>query len=153
MPTPCGGLFVDLIGYHEFGAGFPAHFVVPALKPHAAQECVGIVGGLTNPRVPRPAPGESGKEYEMTPYLKPHTAEWFKVLETVNPRQAAHTKHILSLAGSDAVCSICGDESNRDYKLVNDEAAHNPASTMRLCDDCLDVRRTMHSEKFVLVAS
>ena len=55
----------------------------------------------------------------MAPFLKPHTAEWFKALETTNPRQAAHTKHILSLARSDAVCSICGDESNRDYKLVN----------------------------------
>ena len=48
-------------------------------------------------------PGESGKEYEMTLCLKPHTAEWFKALETVNPRQAAHTKHILSLVGDDAV--------------------------------------------------
>ena len=98
-------------------------------------------------------PGESGKEYEMTLYLKPHTAEWFKVLETVNPLQAAHTKHILSLTGSDAVCSICGDESNRDYKLVNEEAAHSAVSTMRLCDDCLDIRRSMHNENFVLVAS
>jgi hypothetical protein len=88
----------------------------------------------------RRAPDESAKEYEMTHYLKPHTAEWFKVLETVNPRQAA-------------VCSICGDESNRDYKLENDEAAHSPVSTMRLCDDCLDIRRTMHNENFVLVAS
>lgn len=60
----------------------------------------------------------------MTHYLKPHTAEWFKVLETVNPLQAAHTKHILSLAASDAVCSICGDESNRDYEPVNAETTH-----------------------------
>jgi hypothetical protein len=101
----------------------------------------------------RAAPEESGKEYEMTHHLKPHTAEWFKVLETVNPLQAAHTKHILSLADSDAVCSICGDESNKDYKLVNEEAAHSPVSTMRLCDDCLDIRRTMHNENFVLAAS
>jgi hypothetical protein len=98
------------------------------------------------------APGDSGKEYGMAPFLKPHTAEWFKALETTNPRQAAHTKHILSLARSDAVCSICGDESNRDYKLVNKEA-HSPVSTMRLCDDCLEIRRTMHNENFVLVAS
>ena len=89
----------------------------------------------------------------MTPHLKPHTSEWFKALETLNPRQASHTKHILSLAVSDAVCSICGDESNRDYKLVNQEAAHWPVSTMRLCDDCLEVRRTMHGENFVPVAS
>jgi hypothetical protein len=99
------------------------------------------------------AQGDSGKEYGMAPYLKPHTAEWFKALETVNPRQAAHTKHILSLAGNDAVCSMCGDESNREYKLVNKDAAHSPVSTMRLCDDCLGIRRTMHNENFVLVAS
>jgi hypothetical protein len=90
----------------------------------------------------RKAPGESRKEYEMTPHLKPHAAEWFKALETANPRQAAHTKHILSLAGSDAVCSICGDEANRDYKLVNEETALSPVSTMRLCDVCLDIRRS-----------
>jgi hypothetical protein len=88
----------------------------------------------------------------MAPFLKPHTAEWFKALETANPRQAAHTKHILSLAGSDIVCSICGDESNRDYRLFNQEATHSAASTMRLCDDCLEIRRTMHNENFVLVA-
>lgn len=89
----------------------------------------------------------------MAPYLKPHTAEWFKALETVNPPQAAHTKHILSLAVRDAVCSICGDESNRDYKLLSEEAAHGPISTMRLCEDCLEIRRTTHNENFVLIAS
>lgn len=100
-----------------------------------------------------PAPEGSGIGYELRDYLKPHTAEWFKVLETVNPPQAAHTKHILSLADRDAVCSICGDESNRDYKLVNEEAAHGPVSTMRLCDACLDIRRTVYNENFVPVAS
>ena len=89
----------------------------------------------------------------MASHLKPHTAEWFKALETVNPRQAAHTKHILSLAVSDAVCSVCGDESNRDYKLVNDGAASSPVSTMQLCDACLEIRRTVHKENFVPVAS
>jgi hypothetical protein len=89
----------------------------------------------------------------MAPYLKPHTSEWFKALETVNPRQAAHTKHILSLARTDAVCSICGDESNRDYKLVDEKSTHSPVSTMRLCNDCLEIRRTMHRENFVPVAS
>jgi hypothetical protein len=88
----------------------------------------------------------------MTPDLRPHTAEWFKALETANPRKAAHTKHILLFAGSDAVCSICGDEANRDYELVNAEAALGPVSTMRLCDDCVDIRRTVHNENFVLVA-
>jgi len=89
----------------------------------------------------------------MTSHLKPHTAEWFKALETVNPRQAAHTKHILSLADSDAVCSICGDESNKDYEVVSDEVAHAPVSTLRLCDECLEIRRTVHKENFVPVAS
>lgn len=88
-----------------------------------------------------------------TALLKPHTSEWFKALEAVNPRQAAHTRHILSLAGSDAVCSICGDESNRDYKMASAEAVNSPVSTMRLCDECLQIRRTMHSENFVPVAS
>ena len=88
----------------------------------------------------------------MAPHLRPHTAEWFKELETLNPQQAAHTKHILSLTGSDAVCSICGDESNRDYKLLNEEAGHSPVSTMRLCEDCVHIRRSIHNEHFVLIA-
>lgn len=89
----------------------------------------------------------------MAHYLRPHTAEWFKVLESVNPQQAVHTRHILALSRSDAVCSICGDESNRDYKLVGEEAVHCSVSTMRLCDDCLESRRAMHNEHFLPVAS
>ena len=89
----------------------------------------------------------------MVTYLKPHTSEWFKALEAVNPRQAAQTRHVLSLGRSDAVCSICGDESNRDYKLANEEVAHGPVTTMRLCDECLQVRRIMHHEAFVLMAN
>jgi len=41
-------------------------------------------------------------------YLKPHSPEWFAALEKVNPTQAAQTTQILSLAGRDDVCSICG---------------------------------------------
>jgi hypothetical protein len=87
----------------------------------------------------------------MTHYLRPHTAEWFNVFQAISPQQAAHTRHILSIAHSDAVCSICGDESNRDYKLANEEAVHSSVLTMRLCDDCLGIRRSVHIESFVPV--
>lgn len=50
--------------------------------------------------------------------LTPHTPEWFASLQAWNPQQAAHTRSILQLAGSDAVCSTCGDEPAKDYRLV-----------------------------------
>ena len=53
-----------------------------------------------------------------TALLKPHTSEWFKALQAVNPWQTARTRHILSIAGSDAVCSICGDEDGVHNRFV-----------------------------------
>lgn len=85
----------------------------------------------------------------MSNYLKPHSPEWFAALEKVNVTQAAQTKHILSLAGRDDVCSICGDDPAADYKLVSEQMTTGIVASIRLCEDCLKIRRSMYGEKFV----
>jgi hypothetical protein len=73
--------------------------------------------------------------------LRPHTPEWFEALEVWNPAQAEHTRKIIQLAGDPNVCSICGDDPASDYRL---EEGYRPAAgvdTLRLCDDCLRIRR------------
>lgn len=85
----------------------------------------------------------------MPNYLKPHSPEWFAALEKANSSQAAQTKQILSLAGRDDVCSICGDDRAADYKLASEQMTSGVVATLRLCDDCLNIRRNMYGENFV----
>jgi hypothetical protein len=84
-------------------------------------------------------------------YLKPHSPEWFDVLEKSNPKQAAQTRQIVSASGREDVCSICGDMPALDYTLVAEQAASSAVSTLRLCQDCLDIRRAEYRENFVLL--
>jgi len=53
-----------------------------------------------------------------TALLKAHSSEWFKALQAVYPWQTAHNRHILLVAGSEAVCSICGDEDGVHNRFV-----------------------------------
>ena len=84
----------------------------------------------------------------MKDQLKPNTPEWLETLEKQNPAQAAQTKQMISLAGSSAVCSICGDEDSNDYILESEQANSNSVATLRLCDDCLGIRK-MGGENFL----
>lgn len=89
---------------------------------------------LVNNNLPVPA---------APPPLRPHSPEWFNALEIWNPKQAAMTKYITEQMGSHDVCSICGDDPAKDYRLP---ATHRPlgaVDTLRLCDDCLRIRRGM----------
>ena len=85
----------------------------------------------------------------MSNFLKPHSKEWFEELEKQNPSQAAQTRQLISMAGSEEVCSVCGDDEANDYKLEGAQATPGTAITLRLCDDCLGIRKTMHGEDFV----
>ena len=85
----------------------------------------------------------------MSNYLKPHTQEWFEALKKQSPTQAEQTSQIISLAGSSDVCSICGDEEAKDYKLESSQSTTGMVVTLKLCDDCLNIRRSMQNENFV----
>lgn len=74
--------------------------------------------------------------------LRPHTPEWFSALEKKNPKQAVMTRLVLSRAGRDDVCSVCGDHPAKDYGL------EKTPDTIRLCDDCLLIQQSMSEEKF-----
>ena len=76
----------------------------------------------------------------MATRAKPHSAEWFKVLGGFDRHQADHTRAIIKAAGSDKVCSICGDEPAADYELVVPVPAARAVSAIRLCDDCRMIR-------------
>jgi hypothetical protein len=89
------------------------------------------------------------KEEHMSNYLKPHSEEWFAALEKQNPIQFAQTKQIISLAGSTEVCSICGDDPAKDYKLESEQAVSGMVVTLKLCEDCLNIRKNMQGENFV----
>lgn len=83
--------------------------------------------------------------------LTPHTEEWFGALAAWNPQQAAHTRFVLQQAGSNAVCSICGDEPVKDYRLIGPGIPDGALCTLRLCNDCWSIRAEMHGESLALL--
>jgi hypothetical protein len=73
--------------------------------------------------------------------VQPHSSEWFSAMDNWDPVKAAVTRFVIDQEGRDDICSICGDEPAADYRL---EKAFRPAGgpdTLRLCDDCLEIRK------------
>lgn len=75
--------------------------------------------------------------------LQPHTPAWFEALALWDPMQAEMVRGAIAAAGHANVCSVCGDDPARDYRLA--EAYRPPAGvdTLRLCNDCLAIRQAM----------
>ena len=82
-------------------------------------------------------------------YFEPHTVEWFEALEAFDPSKAAITRMVVERLGSLDVCSICGDDPARDYQLIDRFMQRNAVATIRLCDDCLRIKRKVHKERFI----
>jgi hypothetical protein len=87
-------------------------------------------------------------EIAETRPLQPHSPGWFRALEVWNPTQADHTRTIIQAAGRPDVCSICGNDPARDYRLEEPYRPPAGVDTLRLCDDCLQIRRAA-GEPFV----
>ena len=83
----------------------------------------------------------------MKTELEPHSKEWFAALETFAPMQASQTRRILQLAVRDDVCSVCGAEDARAFRIISSLPAGAP-NTIRLCDDCRRMRSGMHAEQY-----
>jgi hypothetical protein len=83
----------------------------------------------------------------MAGYLKAYTSEWFEALMRTNASPAMHTAAIITAADREDVHSICGDQPARDYRLV--AVNLTPPGTLRLCDDCLKVRKDVYGEVFM----
>jgi hypothetical protein len=87
----------------------------------------------------------------MAHYLTPHTDEWFSLLAKINPAQSEMTKTIIKLAGNPECCSICGDEEDvSDYFLSQkSDISKDAVLTLRLCKDCVQIRKQMNGETFL----
>lgn len=82
------------------------------------------------------------------PLVRPHSPEWFSALEAWDPPQARHVREIVAAARTPDVCSICGDDPAQDYRLPKRFRTPAGVDTLRLCDDCLGMRRTRMGEPY-----
>ena len=83
--------------------------------------------------------------------LVPHSPSWFAALEAWNPQQAAHTRGVLKRLDRDDVCSVCGDDPARDYRVVGQDIPLDAVLTLRLCNDCWGLRGSMYKESLSLL--
>lgn len=73
--------------------------------------------------------------------LVPHSEAWFSALAHWRPAQAMMTRSVVAGAGRADICSVCGDRPAADYRLEEDQRPVAGIDTLRLCDDCLNIRR------------
>lgn len=72
--------------------------------------------------------------------IVPHTPLWFSIVDRVEPRLGAIARMSISSEQSVEVCSSCGDPAN-DYRIANAAEAMPGVPALRLCDDCVVIRR------------
>ena len=75
--------------------------------------------------------------------IEPHTPHWWSVIDRVEPQLAALSRHAVVSEGSTAVCSSCGDQPAASYRMVNGAETMPGVPSLRLCDDCIKIRRGM----------
>lgn len=74
---------------------------------------------------------------------KPHSPAWFAILERWDPAQAMMTRKVIELTGREDVCSICGDDPAADYRLPAKYRSAGGVDTLRLCNDCVQIRQAL----------
>ncbi len=72
--------------------------------------------------------------------ITPHSDQWFSIIDRVEPRLGAIARLSIERMGSSEVCSSCGDPPD-DYLLVNSAEAMPGVPSLRLCTDCVEIRR------------
>lgn len=72
--------------------------------------------------------------------IVPHSQLWFSMVDRVEPRLGAIARLSIQGMGSDEICSSCGDPAD-DYRLVNSAEAMPGVPCLRLCPDCVGIRR------------
>ncbi|WP_168331792.1 YiiX/YebB-like N1pC/P60 family cysteine hydrolase [Rhizobium leguminosarum] len=78
--------------------------------------------------------------------FEPHTPAWFATVDRVEPKLGMMARASISVAKSLHVCSLCADEPVTDYRLVNGARAMPGVPSLRLCDDCIEIRRGFGEE-------
>lgn len=79
----------------------------------------------------------------------PHSELWFSIVDRVEPQLGVIARHAIRRAKSINVCSSCGDPA-RDYGLANAADAMPGVPSLRLCDDCVAIRRGFGEELYPL---
>lgn len=75
--------------------------------------------------------------------IEPHTPYWWSVIDRVEPQLAALSRHAVASEGSTDVCSSCGDQPVASYRMVNGAETMPGVPSLRLCEDCIEIRRGM----------
>lgn len=75
--------------------------------------------------------------------IEPHSAYWYSVVDRVEPKLAAISRVVVAAEGSAEVCSSCGDRPVVSYRLANGAQTMPGVPSLRLCCDCIEIRRGM----------
>jgi Permuted papain-like amidase enzyme, YaeF/YiiX, C92 family len=70
----------------------------------------------------------------------PHSELWFSIVDRVEPRLGAIARVAIQAEQSLEVCSSCGDPAH-DYRVANAAEAMPGVPSLRLCLDCVAIRR------------
>lgn len=82
-------------------------------------------------------PDQAASELER---IVPHSEHWFSIIDRVEPRLGRIARVSIKAMGSADVCSSCGDPAD-DFRLVNAAEAMPGVPSLRLCSDCVRIRR------------
>ncbi|MER8954372.1 hypothetical protein NKH98_16855 [Mesorhizobium sp. M0833] len=75
--------------------------------------------------------------------IEPHSALWYSIVDRIEPTLAALSRNSVEREGEATVCSSCGDQPTLDYRLVNGAETMPGVPSLRLCEDCIEIRRGM----------
>ena len=72
--------------------------------------------------------------------IVPHSELWFSIIDRVEPPLGQLARLSIRHMGSPDICCACGDPAE-DYVLVNNAEMMPGVPSLRLCADCLAIRR------------
>lgn len=75
--------------------------------------------------------------------IEPHSAYWYSIVDRVEPKLAALSRVVVTAEDSPEVCSSCGDRPAMSYRLANGAQTMPGVPSLRLCCDCIEIRRGM----------
>ena len=78
--------------------------------------------------------------------IEPHSPYWHSMVDRVEPNLAARSRHAVDAEGHSDVCSSCGDQPAKDYRVLNGAQAMPGVPSLRLCEDCHQIRQEMNTD-------
>lgn len=75
--------------------------------------------------------------------IEPHSPYWFSIVDRVEPKLAALSRLGVAAEEDLNVCSSCGDQPAAAYRVVNGAQTMPGVPSLRLCNDCIEIRRDM----------